>query len=98
MDTKRLQAHRNTGIDQIQVKLGVTTTSVNSTTFSASGTFDRAFEAAPLVIGSNVEGGPVPVRVAVTTTGITVYLRGGSPTTLSDGTTYVTVTLEGRVA
>lgn len=98
METKRLQAHRNNGVDQLVVSLDVTTTSVGNTTFSATGTFERAFESAPLVIGSNVPVAGQAAAVKVSATAVEVYLRGTSPTPYTDGTVTVSVTLEGKVA
>lgn len=98
MITRRIQGWRGNGMDQIHVALTVTTTSVINTTFSQTGTFQRAFEVAPLVMGLNTDRPGVQANARVTATGIQVYIRSNSPSIIADGSVVVTATLEGRVA
>jgi hypothetical protein len=96
-----IQNIKNDAVQQFQLSFSMTTTSVSATIVSNSATFDRAFSATPKIIGWSVDSdgsagtvGVVP-GFALNATAMSVYIRGGSPTTLGDGTRVVTVTLEG---
>lgn len=92
---RQVQTNRNDAWTQIQLSFSLTTTSVSATTVSNSATFDRAFAAAPTVIGWSSNTAGVSAGFTLNASAMSVYIRGGSPTVLSDGTAVVTVTLEG---
>ena len=80
------------------LKVDVTTTTVANAAFSARLNFDRAYAAAPSVVGINApRAGAIP-NATSETTGITVHVRGLSDAPLADGTLQVTVDIEGRLA
>ena len=91
----QVQTDRNTAITQIQLSFSLTTTSVTATISSNSHTFARAFAATPKIIGGWCDTAGVSVGYTLNASAMSVYIRGGSPTVLTDGTAVVTVTLEG---
>lgn len=97
MTTKRLQAHRGTGVDQLHLTIPVTTTTAADTTFTATENFERPFEEIPRIIGSNVPKPGAAAGITVTKTGITVALRSQTTSIYSAEEVLVNVTLEGRV-
>ncbi len=98
---QRLLYGRNDAVEQLFLTFSVTTTSLSGTTTSVNYTFPRAFAVAaaglanPKVIGTNSDTVGATVNVIANATSMSVYLRGGSPTMLTDGTAVVTVTIEG---
>ena len=78
--------------------IDILTTTVANTVPCASLTFNRAFTAAPYVIGSNSTRPSTFVNAAPTTTQVTAWVRGLSDALMADATLQVTVTLEGRLA
>ncbi len=80
------------------VKLDLTATSVANTVVSGATTFNRAFSAAPTVIGTNAPKDSAISNAIVTATAISIYVRGLSDAKLNDGTLQVTATVEGRLA
>lgn len=99
--TERLQYARNDAIEQLFFTVSVTTTSVSATTTSTNVTFARTFAILangltnPKVIGVNSDTVGVVANVIANATAMSVYVRGGSPTMLTDGTAVISVTLEG---
>jgi hypothetical protein len=93
-----IEGKENAVIRQI-CKVDVTTTSVANTGFSAYLAFNRAYAVAPSLQGApNAPRAGAIANASVTTTGITVYVRGLSDAPLADGTLQVTATVEGRLA
>jgi hypothetical protein len=92
-----IEGKENAVIRQI-CKVDVTTTTVANTGFSAYLAFSRAYAVAPSVTGINAPRAGAIATCSVTTTGITVYVRGLSDAVLADGTLQVTATVEGRLA
>ncbi len=89
---------KNDATQQYQLSFSLTTTSVSATTVSNSHTFDKAFSQTPKVIGWSVAGvdnAGVAPSFTLNASAMSVYIRGGSPTVLIDGTAVITVTLEG---
>lgn len=80
------------------VKLDMTSVSTVNTVVSGATTFNRAFAAAPTVIGTNAPLSSVSSSAIATTTGVSIYFRGFSDIELDDETVQVTATLEGRLA
>lgn len=97
MDTRELMG-RQQGRNPEHLTISITTTSIVNTTFSTYAAFARAYSAAPNVLGVNSDKPGAPVNATVTTAGITLYIRGTSPTTLTDGTAVVTASIEGKLA
>lgn len=80
------------------VKLDMTAVSTVNTIVSGATTFNRAFAAAPTVIGTNAPLSSVASSAIATTTAVSIYFRGFSDSAHADGTVTVTATLEGRLA
>lgn len=94
-NVQNIQLLRNDAVSQIQLSFSLTTVSVSATTVSNSHTFSRAFAATPRVVGWSSDTAGVAAGFTLNASAMSVYIRGGSPTVLSDGTAVVTVTLEG---
>lgn len=97
MTTKRLQAHRGTGVDQLHLTIPVPTTTAINTTFTVTENFERPFEEVPRIIGSNVPKPGAAAGITVTKTSVTVTLRSQATSVYSAENVNVNVTLEGRV-
>jgi hypothetical protein len=92
-----IEGKENAVIRQI-CKVDVTTTTVANDEFSAYLAFSRAYAVAPSVTGINAPRAGAIAGAEVSTTGITVHVRGLSDAVLADGTLQVTATVEGRLA
>lgn len=92
-----VQGKENSVIRQI-IKIDVTTTTVVNAKFTDYLAFNRAYAVAPTVLGFNAPRAGAIVNCEVSTTGITVYVKGLSDQPLADGTLIVTATVEGRLA
>lgn len=89
---------KDSEVVNLYIELSITTTSVIDTIASAVTVFGRAFTATPKVLGTNCNKfGLSPVAIP-TTTYITLYVRGFSGSTMPDGQTLVSATLQGRLA
>ncbi len=89
---------KDSEVVRLIVKLDLTAVSTANTVISAATTFNRAFAAAPAVYGTNAPRASAISSAIVTTTAISIYVRGLSDALLADGTLQVTATLEGRLA
>ena len=89
---------KDSEIVRLIVGVDILTTTVANTVPCAALTFNRAFTAAPYVVGINSPRASTIANAITTTTGITVWVRGLSDGLMADGTLQVTATLEGRLA
>jgi hypothetical protein len=65
---------------------------------SGATVFNRAFTAAPTVIGTNAPTPGIFSSAVATTTGVSIYVHGVSDFARADETCQVTATLQGRLA
>lgn len=84
-------------IVRLIVKLDLTAVSTANTVVSGATTFNRAFSAAPTVIGTNAPAASTISNAITTATAISIYVRGLSDALMTDGTLQVTATVEGRL-
>lgn len=89
---------KDSEVVNLYVELTITTTSVIDTIASAVTVFGRAFAATPKVLGTNVGEVGLLVNAIVTTTYISLYVRGFSASKMPDSTVLACATLQGRLA
>jgi hypothetical protein len=90
---------KDSEVVRLIVSLDMTMVNTSNTVVSEYTAFNRAFSAAPVVVGTNSPRASSIANAITTTTGISIYVRGLSDATLANGGTLaVTATLEGRLA
>lgn len=89
---------KDSEVVRLIVKLDMTAVSTLNVIVSGATVFNRAFAAAPTVIGTNLPLTNGSSNAITTTTGVSIYFRGFSDSAMADGTVQVTATLEGRLA
>jgi hypothetical protein len=89
---------KDSEVVRLIVKLDLTAVSTANTIVSGATAFNRAFAAAPAVIGTNSPYAGSISNAIATTTAVSIYVRGLSDAKLTDGSLIVTATLEGRLA
>lgn len=90
---------KDSEVIRLIVSMDLTMVNTANTVVSDYTAFNRAFAAAPKVIGINAPFASAIANAIATTTGVSVYVRGLSDATLANGGTLaVTACLEGRLA
>lgn len=89
---------KDSEVIRLIVKLDMTAVSTVNVIVSGATTFNRAFAAAPTVIGTNVPLSSATSTAITTTTAVSIYFRGFSDSAHADGTVQAVATLEGRLA
>jgi hypothetical protein len=89
---------KDSEVVRLIIKLDLTTVTTANIVVSGATTFNRAFTAAPTVIGTNSPRESSISNAITTATAISLYVRGLSDAPLAAATLQVTATVEGRLA
>lgn len=89
---------KDSEVVRLIIKLDFTTVNTANIVVSGATTFNRAFAAAPTIIGTNAPRESAISNAIATATAISIYVRGLSDALLANGTLQVTATVEGRLA
>lgn len=90
---------KDSEVVRLIVSMDLTMVNTANTVVSDYTAFNRAFTAAPVVLGTNAPRASSISNAITTTAGISVYVRGLSDATLANGGLLaVTACLEGRLA
>ena len=90
---------KDSEVVKLLISMDLTMVNTSNTVVSDYTAFNRAFTAAPFVLGVNAPRASALANAIATTAGISVYVRGLSDATLANGGTLaVTACVEGRLA
>ena len=91
---------KDSGVIRLIISMDLTMVNTSNTVISDYTAFTRAFATgSPVVLGTNAPFASAISNAIVTTTGISIYVRGLSDATLANGGLLaVTACLEGRLA